>query len=195
MDNDQLKFQAIFEHSPLAIMYTNAEGTITTCNENASKLFGAPKEKLIGFSYHSIRDEIMRNAIAEALSGKRTHFEGEYLTVTGNVLTQMSANFSPAIDSDGSVSGVIGIFEDITERKLVEKDRERLIRELKDALSKIKTLSGLIPICSSCRRVRDDQGYWSQIEAYIRDHSEIDFSHGLCPDCAKDLYDDLKQKA
>lgn len=195
MDNDQLKFRTIFEHSPLAIMYTDAEGTITTCNENASKLFGAPKEKLIGFSYLSIRDNIMRNAIAEALSGKRSRFEGEYLTVTGNVLTQMSANFSPAIDSDGSVSGVIGIFEDITERKLVEKDRERLIRELKDALSKIKTLSGLIPICASCKRVRDDKGYWSQIEAYIRDHSQIDFSHGLCPDCAKNLYDDLKQKA
>ena len=194
MDNDQLKFRAIFEHSPLAIMYTNAEGTITTCNENASKLFGAPPEKLIGFSYISIRDEIMRNAIAEALTGKQSRFEGEYLTVTGNVLTQMRANFSPAFNSDGSVSGVIGIFEDITERKLVEKDRERLIRELKEALSKIKTLSGLIPICASCRRVRDDKGYWSQIEAYIRDHSEADFSHGLCPDCAKNLYAELKQK-
>lgn len=193
MDNDQLKFKAIFEQSPLAIMYTDAEGTITTCNENASKLFGAPREKLIGFSYLSIRDNIMRNAIAEALSGKRSRFEGEYLTVTGNVLTQMSAKFSPAFDSDGSVTGVIGIFEDITERKLVEKDRERLIRELQDALSKIKTLGGLIPICASCRRVRDDKGYWSQIEAYIRDHSEVDFSHGLCPDCAKNYYAELKE--
>jgi len=190
-----LKFRAIFEHSPLAIMYTDADGTITTCNENASKLFGAPAEKLIGFSYLSIRDKIMRNAIAEALSGKRSRFEGEYLTVTGNVLTQMRANFSPTIDSDGSVSGVIGIFEDITERKLIEKDRERLIRELKDALSKIKTLSGLIPICASCRRVRDDKGYWSQIEAYISDHSEADFSHGLCPDCAKDFYADLEKQS
>lgn len=195
MDNDQLKFQAIFEHSPLAIMYTDAEGTITTCNENASTLFGAPRKKLIGFSYLSIRDNIMRNAIAEALSGKQSRFEGEYLTVTGNVLTQMSAKFSPAFDSDGSVTGVIGIFEDITERKLVEKDRERLIRELQDALSEIKTLSGLIPICASCRRVRDDKGYWSQIEAYIRDHSEVDFSHGLCPDCAKNYYAELKQQS
>ena len=194
MDNDQSKFRAIFEHSPLAIMYTDTEGTITTCNENASKLFGAPREKLIGFSYLSIRDELMRGAIAKALSGKRSRFEGEYLTVTGNVLTQMSANFSPTFDSDGSVSGVIGIFEDITERKLVEKDRERLIHELKDALSEIKTLSGLIPICASCKRVRDDKGYWSQIEAYIRDHSEIDFSHGICPDCAKNLYSDLEQE-
>ena len=191
MEKDRLKFQAIFEHSPLAIMYTDAGGTITTANENAVRLFGASKEKLIGFSYLSIRDELMQDAISKALSGQQTRFEGEYVTVTGNMLTQMRANFSPAFSSDGSVSGVIGIFEDISERRLVEKDRERLIRELKDALAKIKTLSGLVPICASCKKVRDDQGYWNQIDAYFRDHSDIDFTHGLCPECAKRYYDDL----
>lgn len=191
--DDNLKFQAIFEHSPLAIMYTDANGTIITCNNNASALFGARREKLIGFSYLEIRDELMRSAISKALSGEKSRFEGEYLTVTGNTLTQMRANFSPAFFPNGTVSGVIGIFEDITERRLVEKDRERLIRELQDALSKIKTLSGLIPICASCKKVRDDKGYWNQIEAYFRNHSEIEFSHGLCPECAKTYYDDLKK--
>lgn len=185
------KFKAIFEHSPLAIMYTDEDGTITTCNDNASKLFGAPKEKLIGFSYRSIRDKLMRAAIEKALSGQRSRFEGEYLTVTGNMLTQMSANFSPAFHPDGSVSGVIGIFEDITERKLVEKDRERLIRELQDALSNVKKLSGILPICASCKKVRDDKGYWTQVEAYIRDHSDMDFSHGICPECSEKLKNDL----
>lgn len=189
---DDSKFKAFFEHSPLAIMYTDADGTITTCNDNASRLFGAPKEKLIGFSYRSIRDELMRAAIAKALSGQKSRFEGEYLTVTGNVLTNMSANFSPAFNPDGSVSGVIGIFEDITERKLVEKDRERLIRELQDALSKVKKLSGFLPICAACKRIRDDKGYWNQIESYIRDHSDIDFSHSICPECAQKLYKKIK---
>jgi PAS domain S-box-containing protein len=186
------KFQAIFEHSPLAIMYTDADGTITTCNDNASRLFGAPREKLIGFSYLSIRDESMKSAIAKALSGLKSRFEGEYLTVTGNVLTHMRANFSPAFNPDGSVSGVIGIFEDITERVLIEKDRERLIDELQNALAKVKKLSGFLPICASCKRIRDDQGYWNQIETYISEHSEIDFSHGICPECAKKIYKDLK---
>jgi PAS domain S-box-containing protein len=189
-ENDS-KFQAIFEHSPLAIMYTDADGTITTCNDNASHLFGARKEKLIGFSYRSIRDELMRAAISKALSGQKSHFEGEYLTVSGNVITHMSANFSPTLNPDGSVSGVIGIFEDITERQLMEKDRERLIHELQDALSKVKKLSGFLPICASCKRIRDDKGYWNQIESYIRDHSEIDFSHGICPECAQKLYKGL----
>ena len=134
----------------------------------------------------------MRAAIAKALSGQISRFEGEYLTVTGNVLTNMSANFSPAFNPDGTVAGVIGIFEDITERRLIEKDRERLIRELQDALSKVKKLSGFLPICASCKRIRDDKGYWNQIESYIRDHSDIDFSHGICPECAQKLY--KKQK-
>ena len=63
--------------------------------------------------------------------------------------------------------------------------------DLREALSKIKTLSGLLPICSSCKKIRDDKGYWSQIEGYISDHSAAEFSHSICPDCAKKLYPDL----
>lgn len=61
-------------------------------------------------------------------------------------------------------------------------------RGLQDALAKVKTLSGLLPICSSCKKIRDDSGYWRQIEEFVRDHSEADFTHGLCPQCAKKLY-------
>ena len=84
------------------------------------------------------------------------------------------------------------------ERKRLEEEREKVILQLQDSLAKIKTLSGLLPICSSCKKVRDDRGYWTQIEAYISDHSEAEFSHGLCPECAKKLYpeyiDDIKRE-
>jgi PleD family two-component response regulator len=63
--------------------------------------------------------------------------------------------------------------------------------ELQDALAKIKALSGLLPICASCKKIRDDEGYWQQVEVYIKDHSEADFSHGFCPDCMKKLYPDF----
>ncbi len=66
--------------------------------------------------------------------------------------------------------------------------------EMREALSKVKLLSGLLPICASCKKVRDDKGYWKQIEAYIRDHSEAEFSHGICPECAKKLYSDIGEK-
>jgi DNA-binding NtrC family response regulator len=74
------------------------------------------------------------------------------------------------------------------ERKKLEEEKEKLILELKNALGKIKTLGGLLPICSSCKKIRDDRGYWNQIEEYISQHSEAEFSHGVCPDCAKKLY-------
>ena len=71
----------------------------------------------------------------------------------------------------------------------------RANKDLTEALANVKTLSGLLPICASCKKIRDDQGYWTQIESYIRDHSEAEFSHGVCPDCAERLYPDLPKEA
>ncbi len=123
LDESGEKFQSIFEHSPLAIMHADENGTITACNDNASRVFGAPKEKLIGFSYKDIRNDAMRKAIGSALVGKQSQFEGEYLSVTGNVLIQMKAVFNPAFRDDGTVSGIIGIFEDMTKSILATKEK------------------------------------------------------------------------
>jgi hypothetical protein len=76
-------------------------------------------------------------------------------------------------------------------RKRTEIEKDKLIVELKDALDTVKTLSGLLPICASCKNIRDDNGYWNQIEGYIQTHSDAEFSHGICPACAKKLYPDL----
>ena len=88
----------------------------------------------------------------------------------------------------------VSLTEEIQERMLIEQERERLIAELRTALAEVKTLSGLLPICCSCKKIRDDTGYWSQIETYLQANSEAEFSHGICPDCAKklcpDFYDD-----
>ncbi len=77
---------------------------------------------------------------------------------------------------------------DISDRKRTEEEREQLIVQLREALTEVKNLSGLLPICASCKMIRDDKGYWNQIELYIKNHSEAEFSHGICPDCAKKLY-------
>ena len=82
----------------------------------------------------------------------------------------------------------------IAERKRSQQEREKLIQELQDAFAKIKVLSGFIPICASCKKIRDDQGYWNQLEAYIQSHTEAQFSHGICPDCATALYSDYFTK-
>ena len=81
------------------------------------------------------------------------------------------------------------------ERKQAESEREQLIAELQGALAQVKTLSGLLPICSGCKKIRDDQGYWNRIETYISEHSDAQFSHGICPDCAKKYFPDYKSPA
>jgi uncharacterized PurR-regulated membrane protein YhhQ (DUF165 family) len=81
--------------------------------------------------------------------------------------------------------------EEIGRRKNAENERDKVIQELKKALSEVKTLRGFLPICCICKNIRDDQGYWNQIESYIRDRSEAEFSHSICPKCAKKHYPDL----
>jgi hypothetical protein len=77
------------------------------------------------------------------------------------------------------------------QRKIVEQKRETALRERERALEDMRVLRGLLPICASCKRIRDDQGYWTQIEGYIKSHSEADFTHGICPECARKLYPEL----
>ncbi len=83
---------------------------------------------------------------------------------------------------------------EISSREKVNNERKQLIIELQQALTEVKTLSGLLPICASCKNIRDDKGYWQRIEAYIRDHSEVEISHSICPGCAKNLYPDYAEK-
>ncbi|MBM4133247.1 MAG: hypothetical protein FJ245_05690 [Nitrospira sp.] len=76
-----------------------------------------------------------------------------------------------------------GLLDYITERKQAEEERERLIKELQEAMANIKTLRGFLPICAHCKNIRDDKGYWLSVEEYVRVHTEVDFSHGICPRC------------
>ena len=76
-------------------------------------------------------------------------------------------------------------------KRAAEEEKERLIVELQQALANVKTLSGLLPICANCKKIRDDDGYWRMVEHYLTDHSEAEFSHGICPECGKQLYGDL----
>ncbi|HLE17567.1 MAG TPA: PAS domain-containing protein [Syntrophales bacterium] len=85
-------------------------------------------------------------------------------------------------------------FFDITEARKARSELMEKNRELNDALSKVKLLSGLLPICASCKKIRDDDGYWNSVEKYIGEHSEAAFTHSICPDCARRLYPEFYDK-
>ena len=109
-----------------------------------------------------------------------------------------------AEQADGLDCGADGyIARPITNRELIarvnamvrilraERERDRLIAELEKTLAKVKKLSGLIPICAGCKKIRDDKGYWKQIELYLREHSDAIMSHSICPECVKKFYPDI----
>ena len=100
----------------------------------------------------------------------------------------------PILDDNGDVVQMIEYTVDISDRKKAEEQREKLISELQKALDQVKLLSGLIPICSYCKNIRDDKGYWKQIESYISAHSEALFSHGICPVCIKKYYPEVGKR-
>ncbi len=89
------------------------------------------------------------------------------------------------LNNDGVPIAARMLLRDVSERKAQEAEREQLLAELQEALANVRTLSGLLPVCAWCKKVRDDQGYWSEIEAFVHAHSDARFSHGICPDCAE----------
>jgi hypothetical protein len=99
----------------------------------------------------------------------------------------------PIVNAKEEVTGIVGISRDITLRKQLEEQRDHYVKELQEALEHVQTLSGLLPICAKCKKIRDDRGYWQQVEGYIMEHSSARFTHGLCPDCMTRTYPDFSQ--
>jgi PAS domain S-box-containing protein len=156
-------------------------------------MLGYSKDELIGLSFDRFVEPADLDghlaAAQEFFEGKRSSFkvEARYLPKVGDPLWG-NLTVERIADSTGEMLFVLAMLEDISERRRAEEERERMIDELKEALANVKTLRGLIPICASCKKIRDDKGFWSQVEVYVRDRSEAEFSHGICPDCMKKLY-------
>lgn len=106
----------------------------------------------------------------------------------GRILVEGTA--SPIFDDNRQVSGCITVFRDVTAQRRIEQEREQLLTDLQEAISKVDVMRGLLPICSWCRRIRNDQGYWHSLEDFLTEHSEARPTHGICPECAEKLYVD-----
>jgi len=183
---------AIVESSDDAIIGQKLDGTILTWNSGAEKLFGYSAEEAKGQSIFILippnRREEMPPIFEKLKRGEWVErFETMRVRKDGGKL-EFSMTISPIKDETGQIVGASCIGQDITERKQAEEERKRMINDLNEALSKVKTLSGLLPICSCCKRIRDDHGYWEQVEKFIQKHSQAEFSHAICPECMGTLY-------
>ncbi|MCX5902548.1 MAG: PAS domain S-box protein, partial [Proteobacteria bacterium] len=205
----------IIEGSLDAIVVHDSTQHITQCNRYFLELLGYTEDEVlgnylyefapnVGETYEStmgdtirINDDFYNDSVAMIgiliETGKAANWQTYYLCKNGKVVPVEQNSFMLK-DKQGNISGSASIIRDITERQRIETERERLIAELQKALVQVKTLSGFIPICSSCKKVRNDSGYWEQVEGYISTHSEAEFSHSICPDCAQKLYPEIYAK-
>ncbi len=115
--------------------------------------------------------------------------------ILGDRIVWSESSLSSIKDSSGKLVAVGILYRDITERKKMEAEREKLIGELTSALKEVNQLSGLLPICSHCKKIRGDEGSWENLEFYIQERSDAQFSHGICPDCMKLFYSDHRKKS
>jgi PAS domain-containing protein len=117
-------------------------------------------------------------------------WRGESLVETAGIGRWLDISVGPVFDRWGALAGRIVVARDVTAHKNLEDERERLIDELQEALRKVTSLEGMLPICAHCRNVRDDRGYWSRIEVYIGSRTPLEFTHAICPDCMGRFYPD-----
>ncbi|MCP4749448.1 MAG: PAS domain S-box protein [Proteobacteria bacterium] len=189
LKDKQQTLSAIMNASPDTIALHDTEGTFLDCNETLARRHNRPKAEIIGSNlFEMVSPEVAKarrrqfEKIVETGKPQRNEYEldGVWLDVSG----------FPIFNEEGKTTRIACIIRDVTEYKQAAAERERLIAELKSTLDEVKKLSGLLPICASCKKVRDDKGYWNRIESYIEKHSEAQFSHGVCPECAEKLYGD-----
>lgn len=190
---------AIVDSTGEAITSQNLDGIITTWNAGARQLFGYTEEEAVGKSISIITPESLRSNWEEIFKDLRAGkpivpFETKRVRKDGGEVDVYLA-VSPIKSADGQLMGASSIAYDITERKKIEDERTKMIQQLNETLSKVRTLSGLLPICSSCKKIRDDKGYWQKLETFVHEHSDAEFSHSICPECMEKLYPDFIKKS
>lgn len=137
------------------------------------------------YSAYRQRDEECEMCPLVAIFEEGLTHKTERALVSGTKTTHLGITASPLRDASGLIIAAVVVARDITGRKQMEEEREKLISELKEALAKIKTLRGMITTCAWCKKVRDNRGRWHRMEHYVSQNSYADFTHGICPECLK----------
>lgn len=182
-----LHLAAIVQSTDDAIIGTTLDGLIVSWNKGAEQLYGYATGEMVGRSMSLLLPPERSHEVPTNLAGIKTGktvevYESERVTKSGNRI-DVSVRVSPVHLPSGELIGASAITRDITAQKHAETERGLLVSELQHALAEVKTLRGMLPICAWCKKVRDDEGYWNRIESYLESHSQMQFTHGICPEC------------
>ncbi|MGE4519777.1 MAG: PAS domain S-box protein [Desulfobacteraceae bacterium] len=185
-------FTEVFEYSHSVMIIVDPEsGDIIDANITACEYYGYSKDQMKSMKIFSINiwtPEQIKSEMEKAKKEERRYFLFQHRLSSGEI--RDVEVYSGPMPLDGK-NYLFSIIHDVTERLKVEREKEELIIKLENALKEIRSLKGIIPLCSCCKKIRDDKGYWTQLEEYLLEHSDAEVSHGLCPDCMKRLYPDF----
>lgn len=193
-------FRAVSQSANEAIITTNISGLILHWNSGAERIFGYAESEILGKRLTSIipEDKIQQHqeGLDRVAHGGDRHVIGKTVELTGRHKSGRIFPLELSLAEWETSSGkyFTGILRDVTARKQIEADREQLITDLQSALEEVKTLSGIVPICANCKKIRDDKGFWEQVDQYVTRHTDAKFSHSICPDCTQTLYPEQYQK-
>jgi PAS domain S-box-containing protein len=177
-------YQELFESSMDGILFTAHDGTVLDANFSACRMFGRTYEQLLGAPREALIDTTdprLPSYIEERKRKGKVHAELIGRRLDGTLFPVETT--SSIVQDDGNNHIHCIILRDVTSRKNAETQRERHIDDLKLALAHTKSLSGLLCICSYCKRILDEYGMWRPLEAYVKKHSSLDFTHGVCTQC------------
>ena len=184
-----MRVRPLLEEVPAYLWSADHDLRLMCSRPSHAVILGLDAEPDLGTTVYALFGS---NADHPAIQAHRAALEGEarnfevWVDVRGEARL-LRAHVEPLRDTSQAIRGVVGVALDLTERVRMEADRERLIEDLQHALDRVKVLSGLIPICAHCQAVRDDDGHWQQLDAFMRDHSDARLSHAICPECAQKL--------
>jgi len=205
--DERLTLDALMEQIPIAVIIADSGLTVRMVSRYGQDLIGYPPQTLegIGYEEHIERWKLRRpdgtRPGPEGLPLMRAIKRGEVVRdeeytvecADGRKL-YILCNAGPIRDASGAVMGGAVVIRDITDRKRGVDALRKLNAELRDALDRVKVLSGLLPVCASCKRIKDSAGNWTSMERYISERSNAEFTHGICPDCARKLYPGISGK-
>lgn len=186
------KFSESLISSLPGVMYVFDQfGHFKKWNQNLEEITGYSKEHILEMNpidFIASEDKVnVKKAIDQVFEQGHATIEAGFSTISGQIIPFLLTGFKY---TQQDMDYLIGVGLDISMRVKTETEKANLINKLQETLSEVKQLSGLLPICASCKKIRDDKGYWTQIESYIHEHSEADFSHGICQECAEKYYPD-----